>query len=133
MLTKSFPSASSNIHGEMAACAWPCPPLPGSRPAAESSILELDVLSIAASDSLTTEEQDDFTPMEEAASWQSQYSYSDESSGLHAAGSSAVFSLQETIKMAPAKLNMDLPFAGSFEPPAASSCSALGFPDTQLS
>ncbi|KAA0702444.1 Tyrosine-protein kinase receptor UFO [Triplophysa tibetana] len=63
----------------------------------------------ATSDSLTTEKQDDFTPMEKAVSWQSQYSYSDESSGLHAAGSSAVFSLQKKIKMAFAKLNLDLP------------------------
>ncbi|KAI7793893.1 hypothetical protein IRJ41_005391 [Triplophysa rosa] len=59
LLTKSFPSASSNVHGGMVTCG-PVPSLPGSRPAAEGSRKELDVLSIAASDSLLAEKQDHF-------------------------------------------------------------------------
>lgn len=56
-----------------------------------------------------TARQDHYTSLEETSSWysQSQYSHSVEGSGLQGSRSSVIFSLQDTIKMALAMLNLE--------------------------
>ncbi len=125
-LARSLPSATQNTNEDVRASVVN-PLLPRVMPTAECPRDDLDPLSLVASDSLVTDEQDCYLPLEETSSVhsQSQHSHSNEGSGLQGAGSSVAFSLQDTIKMALAKLNLDPPpGVGTFKPLASVSCSA---------
>ncbi|KAK2908868.1 hypothetical protein Q8A67_004705 [Cirrhinus molitorella] len=107
---RSLPSVTQSTNEEVSASVVN-PLLPRVAPMAEGPREDLDTLSLAASESLVTDEQDCCLPLEETSSArsQSQHSHSDEGSSLQGAGSSVAFSLQDTIKMALAKLNLDPP------------------------
>lgn len=84
------------------------PLLPRFELASSFSRDEPDTLSLAASDSLDKDEQDYYTHLDEASSHsQSQCSHSDNGSSLKGTAASVVFSLQDTLKMVFAKLNLD--------------------------
>ncbi len=109
-LARSLPSATQNTNENVRASVVN-PLLPRVMPTAKCPREDLDTLSLAASDSLVTDEQNCYLPLEETCSVHShsQHSHSNEGSGLQGAGSSVAFSLQDTIKMALAKLNLDHP------------------------
>ncbi|XDV35986.1 hypothetical protein PO909_005840 [Leuciscus waleckii] len=129
----SVPPTRQNMsEGNMGVLA---PPLPRCELASSFSRRESDTLSIAASDSLDREEQDYYMPMQETIPSHSQFqrSHSDDGSSVQDAPSSVVFSLQDTLKMALAKRNLDPPLPGPVKPLASLSFPARGFPNAELS
>ncbi|KAK2894856.1 hypothetical protein Q8A67_012085 [Cirrhinus molitorella] len=123
LLARSLPSVTQSTNEEVSASVVN-PLLPRVAPMAEGPREDLDTLSWAATESLVMDEQDCYLPLEEtSAHSQSQHSYSDEGSSLQGAGSSVAFSLQDTIKMALTKLNLDPP------PPVLGPSNLLRRPD----
>lgn len=85
-------------------------PLPRCELAFSFSRDEPDTLSLVASDSLDNDEHYYYTHLDEASSHcQSQCSRSDNGSSLKVTAASVVFSLQDTLKMVFAELNLDPP------------------------
>lgn len=105
----SMPPTHWNLSERTRACVS-ASPLPRCELASSFSRYEPDTLSLAASDSLDKDEQDYYTHLDEASSHcQSQCSHSDNGSSLKGTAASVVFSLQDTLTMVFAKLNLDPP------------------------
>ncbi len=108
-LARSLPSATQNRYEDVRASVVN-PLLPRVMPMAECPREDLDTVSLAASDSLVTDEHDCYLPfrgdyctlcLNTPTAMRAQV--------CRDAGSSVFFSLHDTIKMVLVKLNLDLP------------------------